>query len=72
MNTKMPRREFVQKIGYAGAAMAALPAMSLHAASAPAKPVVLAFVGCAHIHTPGFITVLEQAQGCSGQIRLGS
>jgi predicted dehydrogenase len=60
MNTKMPRREFVQTIGYTGAAMAALPAMSLHAASAPAKPVVLAFVGCAHIHTPGFISVLNR------------
>jgi predicted dehydrogenase len=62
MNTKIPRREFVQKIGYTGAALAALPSMSLHAAGAPAaaKPVVLAFVGCAHIHTPGFISVLNR------------
>jgi predicted dehydrogenase len=59
MNTKIPRREFVQKVSYAGAALATLPAASLSAAENQ-KPVVLAFVGCAHIHTPGFITVLNR------------
>lgn len=38
--------------------MAALPTLSVQAAAA--EPVVLAFVGCAHIHTPGFITVLNR------------
>lgn len=60
MNPKIPRREFVQKVGYAGAALAALPALSVAGAEAAAKPVVLALVGCAHIHTPGFISVLNR------------
>src|ERR1019366_7722083 len=32
------------------------------ASSAPVKPVVLAFVACAHIHTPGFIKLLTSGQ----------
>lgn len=38
--------------------MAAIPAGL--AAAAQDKPVTLAFVGCAHIHTPGFIKLLNE------------
>jgi predicted dehydrogenase len=60
MNTKIPRREFVQTVGYAGAALATLPGVAGRAAEPSGKPVILGFVGCAHIHTPGFITVLNR------------
>ncbi len=48
------RREFLKVAGAAGAAMAAAPALALGADA----PAVLAFVGCAHIHTPGFVKLL--------------
>ncbi len=61
MNNDMPaaqgldRRDFIKAAGGV-ALMAALPG-GLAAATAGA-PVTLAFVGCAHIHTPGFIKLL--------------
>jgi predicted dehydrogenase len=52
----MSRRTFVQQVGLAGAAFAAMP----RAIAADASAVTLAFVGCAHIHTPGFVTLLNR------------
>src|SRR5580692_11097499 len=54
----LDRRGFIRAAGGV-AIMAALPgALSAAADGAPAGPVTLAFVGCAHIHTPGFIKLL--------------
>jgi len=53
------RRGFIKSAGGA-AILAALPGgLASAAPSDPAKPVTLAFVGCAHIHTPGFIKLLK-------------
>lgn len=56
MTTHWTRRNFLQT-GLAGMAAASLPS------SWPAdaeKAITLAFVGCAHIHTPGFIDLLKR------------
>ena len=58
MNPNPSRRDFLQTVGYAGATLAALPGAALAAADAN-KKLVLAFVGVAHIHTPGFISLLN-------------
>ena len=52
------RRDFLKTAGLAASA-ATLAAPSLLQAQDAAKPVTLAFVGCAHIHTPGFINLLK-------------
>jgi predicted dehydrogenase len=57
MNQQITRRSFIGKVGYAGAAAAVLP-KALGAAEEGGKTVTLAFVGCAHIHTPGFVKLL--------------
>lgn len=57
MKENMTRRDFIKTASYAGAAAAAMPALNLQAEDA--KPVCVAFVGCAHIHTPGFIELLK-------------
>jgi predicted dehydrogenase len=58
----LDRRGFL-KAASGAAIMASLPgSLAAAAASAPAKPVTLAFVGCAHIHTPGFIKLLTSDQ----------
>jgi predicted dehydrogenase len=57
MNARIARRSFIRKLGY-GAAAAVLPKV-LHAAEEEDKRVTLAFVGCAHIHTPGFVNLLK-------------
>jgi predicted dehydrogenase len=55
----LDRRGFI-KTASGAAILAALPGGLAAAASGePAKPVTLAFVGCAHIHTPGFIKLLN-------------
>jgi predicted dehydrogenase len=52
------RRDFIKTAGGA-AILAAMPnGLTAAASGAPAKPLTLAFVGCAHIHTPGFIKLL--------------
>lgn len=57
MKDIMTRRNFIKTTGYAGAAAVVLPALSLQAEDE--KKVCVAFVGCAHIHTPGFINLLK-------------
>ncbi|HOW65542.1 MAG TPA: Gfo/Idh/MocA family oxidoreductase [Candidatus Paceibacterota bacterium] len=52
------RRQFLKVTAATGAAGAILPASSLLAADGGQK-VTLGFVGCAHIHTPGFINLLK-------------
>jgi predicted dehydrogenase len=54
MNSNFTRREFVRATGLAVAATS----LSAYAAD-PDKQIVLAFVGCAHIHTPGFVRLLK-------------
>jgi len=57
MKRQLTRRSFISKIGRAGVAVAVLP-KALGAAEEGGKTVTLAFVGCAHIHTPGFVKLL--------------
>src|SRR5512140_3424760 len=57
MQSNFTRREFLKTAGVATLASAAIPGS--HAAE-PEKTVTLAFVGCAHIHTPGFIDLLNR------------
>jgi len=51
------RRQFVKTMGIAGAAAAVLPGLTARAAEN--ETVTLALVGGAHIHTPGFISLLN-------------
>ncbi len=60
MTTPISRRSFVRQVGLAGAALAASP--NLAAAEASNSTAILAFVGCAHIHTPGFVTLLNRRE----------
>ncbi len=54
MTQPITRRAFVQNVGMAGAALAALPACADSAPPAEQRgTVTLALVGCAHSHTPG-------------------
>jgi hypothetical protein len=53
MNLDMTRRDFIRN-----ASVATLAAASLPSALAANKPITLAFVGCAHIHTPGFVNAV--------------
>jgi predicted dehydrogenase len=55
MNTELTRREFVRAASFATLAAASIPT----ALAEQDKTVTLAFVGCAHIHTPGFIRLLK-------------
>jgi predicted dehydrogenase len=56
MNTILTRRSFLRSTSVGALAAATLP----HAFAAdPEKKVTLAFVGCAHIHTPGFVDLLK-------------
>ena len=57
VNSQLPRRDFLKTTAVAGAALAAAPAR-LFAADAP--QLTLAFLGCAHIHTPSFIDLLKR------------
>lgn len=55
----LARRDFIKTTGLA-AASTALLSPSLAFGQEATKPVTLAFVGCAHIHTPGFIDLLKR------------
>src|SRR5437016_8893683 len=55
MNSNLSRREFI-----ATTTAATLAAGGMPSAFAAAKTVTLAFVGCAHIHTPGFVQLLKK------------
>src|SRR6266496_4114297 len=55
MNPDLTRRDFIRSTS-----VAALAAVTLPSASAANKTIMLAFVGCAHIHTPGFVNLLKK------------
>jgi predicted dehydrogenase len=57
MNSNVTRRTFLRNAGAAAVAAASFPSVL---AAENANPVTLAFVGCAHIHTPGFIDLLNR------------
>ncbi len=57
MNTNLTRREFIRATSVATVAAATLPS-----ALAAENQVTLAFVGCAHIHTPSFVKLLNGRQ----------
>jgi predicted dehydrogenase len=54
----MPRRNFIKQVGLAAASTAALSALPSFAEDAP-KQIVVAFVGCAHIHTPKYVGIIK-------------
>ncbi len=55
---RLPRRDFLKQTALAASATAlASPALSLAQDAGPT--VTLAFVGCAHIHTPSFVQLLK-------------
>jgi predicted dehydrogenase len=56
MTETSSRRDFLRTAGMAGAALAAGPPI-LH--GSPDGKIVLAFVGVGHIHTPGFVELLN-------------
>lgn len=56
MNSTQSRRTFLQTTAAAGLALAATP--GVRAAEGKEKA-TFAFVGCAHIHTPGFVNLLK-------------
>jgi predicted dehydrogenase len=57
MSSTFTRRKFLQTAGAAALAAGAIPS---GLAAEGDQPVTLAFVGCAHIHTPGFIDLLNR------------
>ena len=57
MNLDLTRRDFIRSAGVTTLAAASLPS-----ALAANKTITLAFVGCAHIHTPGFVNLLKKRQ----------
>jgi predicted dehydrogenase len=59
MNQTVTRRAFVQQVGMAGAALAALPAGAASAAAEQPRALTVALVGCAHSHTPGYVKKLK-------------
>lgn len=60
MNDSINRRDFIKTGALAGAALAFSNGLSSHVLGAENASVTLAFVGCAHIHTPGFIELLKR------------
>jgi predicted dehydrogenase len=59
MSSNVNRRRFLEKSALAGVAATMIPDVPV---SAQDKKVVLALVGCAHIHTPGFVKLLKARQ----------
>jgi predicted dehydrogenase len=57
MNLDLTRRSFIRS-----ASVATLAAASLPSALAANKTITMSFVGCAHIHTPGFVNLLKKRQ----------
>ena len=59
MNQHITRRDFVKSLTAAATAAAVLPTSPLASAQGAGEPIVLGWAGCAHIHTPGFINLLN-------------
>ena len=57
MNLHMTRREFIRNASFAALAAGGLPS-----ALAAGKTLTMGLVGCAHIHTPGYINLLKKRQ----------
>src|SRR5438876_4729645 len=55
MKLDLTRRDFIR-----GASVATLAAASLPSTLAAGKTITMAFVGCAHIHTPGYVNLLKK------------
>ncbi|HWF19628.1 MAG TPA: Gfo/Idh/MocA family oxidoreductase [Verrucomicrobiae bacterium] len=53
------RRDFIKKVGYTAASTAVLAQTLPGLAQNAAQPIVVALVGCAHIHTPSYVGILK-------------
>lgn len=58
METKLSRRDFVKSTAILGAAAAMMPSALVQADDA--AKTTIAFVGCAHIHTPDFMNKMKE------------
>jgi predicted dehydrogenase len=56
----MPRRDFIKQAGYAAASTAVLSQAMPAFAQDATKTIVVALVGCAHIHTPSYVDILKK------------
>ncbi len=59
MESNLSRRDFIRATSAAAVAATALPVAAL---AQSGRTVTMAFVGCAHIHTPGFVDLLKKRQ----------
>lgn len=59
MDKAVTRRTFMAGVGVAGAAFPSLMQDRMNAADQEGGTVTLAFVGCAHIHTPDYVKLLN-------------
>ena len=57
----LDRRTFLRMVGGA-ALLTSLPVELAAAAGEPPRPLTLALVGCAHIHTPGYVKHLAASR----------
>jgi predicted dehydrogenase len=56
----LSRRDFIRTAGAAAAATAVMNGTGRLVAQDAPKPLTLAFVGCAHIHTPSYVGLLSK------------
>lgn len=62
-NSSLPRRDFIKQVGYAAASTAVLAQAVPAFAQGDAPALVVALVGCAHIHTPQYVGILKKYPG---------
>ena len=60
MNNKLSRRDFVKSAAILGTAAAMMPSAIVNAESDSTIQTTIAFVGCAHIHTPDFMNKMKE------------
>jgi predicted dehydrogenase len=60
ISTAMDRRQFLQRTALAAGTLAVSASAPWAGAQTPGQPLTMAFVGCAHIHTPSFVNLLAK------------
>src|SRR5580704_2333170 len=59
ISRSLPRRDFIKQVGYAAASTAVLTQAIPALAQDAAPTIIVALVGCAHIHTPSYVNILK-------------